>query len=122
MFVTAAVAAALVAAQSPTSAVPFDITQILQFGLLGLIFLCLIFRKFIVPEWTLKQAEEKSQAEKAELIERLTETREQLNSLQAVFQDKMIPALTRATEINARYTDELQKARYRRPPESPSAD
>jgi hypothetical protein len=26
----------------------------------------------------------------------------------------MIPALTRATEINARYTEELQKARYSR--------
>jgi hypothetical protein len=93
---------------------PFDITQILQFGLLGLIFLCLVFRKFIVPEWTLKAAEERAAAEKDELIRRLTETREQLDKLQDVFQEQMIPSLTRATEINGRYTDELQKARYAR--------
>ncbi len=96
------------------SPVPFDITQILQFGLLGLIFLCLVFRKFVVPEWTLKQAEEKAKADKEELTHRLAETREQLEKLQDVFQDQLIPALTRATEINARYNEELQRARYRR--------
>jgi hypothetical protein len=102
------------AAPAATATVPFDITQVLQFGLLGLIFLCLVFRKFIVPEWTLKAAEEHATAEKDELIRRLGETREQLDKLQDVFQDQMIPALTKATEINARYTDELQKARYAR--------
>ncbi len=90
-----------------------DITQILQFGLLGLIFVCVLLKKFLVPEWTLKQAEERAEAEKAELTERLNQTRDQLSKLQDVFQDQMIPALTRATEINARYTDELQAARYR---------
>lgn len=94
------------------AALPFDITQVLQFGLLGLIFLCLVFRKFIVPEWTLHQAETRHEAEKAELTQRLNETRDQLNALQTVFQDQMIPQLTKATEINARYTEELQKARY----------
>lgn len=89
-----------------------NIEQVLQYGLLGIIFFCVIIRKFIVPEWTLKKAEEKAEAEKAELTERLAETREQLNKLQGVFQDQMIPALTRATEINAKYTDELQRARY----------
>lgn len=106
--------AVLMAADGVSPSVPFDMTQILQFGLLGLIFLCLVFRKFIVPEWTLKAAEERSTAEKDELMRRLVETREQLDRLQSVFQDQMIPALTRATEINSRYTDELQKARYRK--------
>lgn len=106
--------AATAAQASSGSALPFDITQILQFGLLGLIFLCLVFRKFIVPEWTLKQAEDRHAAEKEELSRRLAETREQLDRLQDVFQDRMIPALTRATEINARYNEELQRARYRR--------
>lgn len=105
-------ATAAPSSSSPSAAL--DITQVLQFGLLGLIFLCLVFRKFIVPEWTLKQAEERLEREKAELATRLSETREQLEKLQAVFQDQMIPALTRATEINARYTEELQKARYTR--------
>lgn len=103
------------AAADGSAAVPFDITQILQFGLLGLIFLCVLFRKFLVPEWVLKATEDRNDKEKSELQARLGETREQLDKLQAVFEDQMIPALTRATEINARYTDELQRARYRKP-------
>ena len=100
------------AANTPVDGVPFDITQILQFGLLGLIFLCLVFRKFIVPEWTLKAAEDRAEKEKVEIQTRLNETREQLAKLQTVFQEQMIPTLTKASEINARYTEELQKARY----------
>jgi hypothetical protein len=107
-----ALAAALTTTKQPVASTPFDLTQLLQFGLLGLIFIFIVLRKFIVPEWTLKSAEERANAEKDDLAKRLTETREQLDRLQDVFQDQMIPALTRATEINARYTDELQKARY----------
>jgi hypothetical protein len=71
----------------------------------------------------LKQAEEAARLEREDLTRRLTETREQLDKLQDVFQDQMIPALTRATEINARYTDELQKARYvRKQPRPPAED
>jgi hypothetical protein len=111
-------AAAFTAAKTATAstAVPFDITQILQFGLLGLIFLCVLFRKFLVPEWVLKQQEVAAEKERVDLEKRLTETREQLDKLQDVFQDQMIPALTKATEINARYTEEMQKARYQRRP------
>jgi hypothetical protein len=47
-----------------STAVPFDITQILQFGLLGLIFLCVLFRKFLVPEWVLKQQEVAAEKER----------------------------------------------------------
>lgn len=86
--------------------------QILQFGLLGIGFLCVVFRKFVVPEWSLKLEEERARAEKEELARRLAETKEQLEKLQDVFQDRMIPALTRATEINARYNEELQRARF----------
>ncbi len=102
-----------VTAAAPTGSLPFDITQVLQFGLLGLIFLCLVFRKFIVPEWTLKAREEQAKAEKDDLQQRLNDARDQLDQLQTYFRDQLIPTLTRATEINARYTDELAKARYR---------
>lgn len=118
--VTATTTAA--APDSGSAALPFDITQVLQFGLLGLIFLCLVFRKFIVPEWTLKASEERSESEKEELARRLTETKDQLDKLQDVFQDQMIPALTRATEINARYNEELQRARFSRQNKPPSPD
>ena len=102
-------------AQQPVDlGLPIDLTQLLQFGLLGLIFLCVILRKFLVPEWTLRQTEERMTAEKEDLAERLAETRQQLDRLQDVFQGQMIPALTRATEINARYNEELQRRRFSR--------
>lgn len=129
MILAASATAVLIAATGTTAAaaanspaVPFDVTQVLQFGLLGLIFLCLVFRKFIVPEWTLRDAEKRSEAEKADLAARLAETREQLDKLQDVFQDQMIPALTRATEINARYTDEMQEQRYVKRKSNPRSD
>jgi hypothetical protein len=116
MNLAALVAALTVGAQQGASSVPFDIAQLLQYGLLGLIFLCILFRKFLVPEWTLKQAEERNQKEVDDLQARLTETRQQLEKLQDVFQDQMIPVLTRATEVNARYIDEMKRARYRKNP------
>lgn len=101
----------------------FDlVTELLRYGLLGLIFLCILFRKFLVPEWTLKTAEENARLEKEDLLRRLAEAQEQLDKLQDVFQDQMIPALTRATEINARYNEELQRARYKRRGEHPPPD
>lgn len=119
LYVAIAMAAATnTPSPAPTASPPFDITEVLQYGLLGLIFLCIIFRKFIVPEWTLKQAEDRHALEKQELAERLNQTREQLDRLQDVFQDQMIPALTKANEVNARYLDELQQRRIRNRQES----
>lgn len=102
------------ATQASSPALPFDVTSVLQFGLLGLIFLCLVFRKFIVPEWVLKQTEDRAAAEKEDLTKRLNEAREQLEKLQDVFQDQMIPTLTRAVDINAKYNEEMQRARFAR--------
>lgn len=109
----------LIAAAQKATELPFDITAVLQFGLLGLIFLCLVFRRYIVPEWVLKSTEDRANAEKEELTRRLNEAREQLQKMQDVFQDQMIPALTNATQVNAKYLDEMQRARYaaKTPPE-----
>lgn len=97
-----------------------DVTQLLQYGLLGLVVLCILFRKYLVPEWTLKAVEERAASERSDLERRLAASEEQLNKLQDVFQEQMIPALTRATEINARYNEELQRARYNRRGERPA--
>lgn len=113
MDVNAVILAATNNAPKGTSLPTIDIGTVLQYGLLGLVFLCIIFRKYLVPEWVLKQAEERHAAEKQELAERLNQTREQLDRLQDVFQDQMIPVLTRATEVNARYLEELQQRRLR---------
>ena len=102
---------AVYAAATDAATVPFDITQLLQFGLLGLIFLCLVFRKFIVPEWTLKAAEARAAEDRADLHQRLEATQTQVRLLQETYEKQLIPALTRATEVNGRYADELQYAR-----------
>jgi hypothetical protein len=101
-------------AEATKTASSFDITSILQFGLLGLIFLCLVFRRFIVPEWTLTSAETRAVGEKADLAGRVAELQEQVTRLQTAYQDLIIPALTRSTEINATYLEELQRTRIGR--------
>ncbi len=88
-----------------------DLSQLIQYGVLGLIFLCVILRKFVVPEWVLRQAEERAAAERAELTRRLEDTQAQVTRLQQVFEDQMIPTLTNASMINARYLEELQALR-----------
>ncbi len=80
----------------------------LQFGIVGVVVLCLLFRKFIVPEWTLRQAEQqvaKLESENAAL-------RSQNDRLQGVVEEKLIPALTLTTEGLAKYTDELAHRRW----------
>lgn len=100
---------------TPTSLDPAELVQyLLQYGPLGIVLICILFRKGLVPEWTLRQTEEAGRQREEDLANRLGETQEQLEKLQDVFQDQMIPALTRATEVNARYTEELQRARYNR--------
>lgn len=101
-------------AETASGAPSFDVTSILQFGLLGLIFLCVVFRRFIVPEWTLTLAEAHGKAEKAALEERVAELQQQVTRLQTAYQDLIIPALTRSTEINATYLEELRRIRISR--------
>jgi hypothetical protein len=113
-------AAATQQGTGPASLDPAELlTYFLQFGPLGIVTICLLSRKFLVPEWVLKQAEKAGEQERATLEQRLSETQEQLEKLQDVFQEQMIPALTRATEVNARYTEEMQRQRYNRDPRDP---
>lgn len=117
------VVAVMASAQGPSAPTSLDpaemLSSFLQYGPLGIVLICLLFRKYLVPEWTLKAAEERARLEKDDLAKRLSEAQEQLDRLQDVFQDQLIPALTRATEVNARYNDELQRARYNRRREDP---
>jgi hypothetical protein len=89
-----------------------DIAQFLQFGLLGVIFVCVVTKKFIVPEWILKQMQDQYDAEarlKDEQIASLktdkAELKEDLEQLQTIYRTDVIPALVRATQLNAEYMD-----------------
>lgn len=94
--------------------VKIDLTQFLQFGILGLIFLCVILRKYLVPEWTLKQQQEQGEKElklKDEQIVALQQDKkdlsESLGQLQALTRDQIIPALVRANQLSADYVTQL---------------
>lgn len=104
-------------------AVPaIDIGQFLQFGLLGVIFVCVITKKFIVPEWVLKQMQDQYDAEaklKDEQIASLkadkNELKQDLEQLQALTRTEVIPALVRATQLNAEYLDTRQRGEDAQP-------
>lgn len=71
---------------------------VLQFGLLGLIFLDVaVFRKVFTLAWILKERDKRIEEQNA-TIERLTDLAE----------NQVIPALTRATEVNKDYLQLLQ--------------
>lgn len=89
-----------------------DVTQLIQYGVLGLVLLLVIVRKYLVPEWTLKAAEERAAAERADLERRLTESEAQLARFRQIFEEQMIPALLQATDTNKRYVTEMEHARF----------
>lgn len=74
---------------------------ILQYGLIGLILLDVaVFRKVFTFMWILKERDARIEEQKA-TINRLTDLAE----------NQVIPALTRATEVNKDYLQLLQERR-----------
>lgn len=100
------------AAADLTASPPFDLWNLIQFGLLGVGFVCLAAGKWIVPEWALRHAEERHAKELAEVRGERDGYKGQVERLQAVTIEQMIPALTRATEVAATYNEELARQRY----------
>jgi hypothetical protein len=89
-----------------------DVVSLLQFGFVGFVLVCILARKFLVPEWVYREAQERNAKDLADERERNEKLTGQLERLQNVFQDQMIPALTRSTEVNATYNEELAHRRY----------
>lgn len=97
-----------------STSVGVDVTQFLQFGLLGLVFVCVVMKKFLVPEWTLTQLQEQRDQEakaKDEQIASLkadkAELKESLDQLQELTRTEIIPALVRANQLSSEYVTEL---------------
>lgn len=102
---------------------PTDPWSLIQYGILGVIVTCLVTRKGIVPEWVLKQSEDRHARELSAMDERHTRElkasqdenaglRDQVGRLQAVTMEQMIPALTRATEVAAKYNENQAHQRW----------
>jgi hypothetical protein len=91
---------------------PFDLWNLLQFGVIAFGLICLLIRKWIVPEWVLKREEERHVTELAAARAERDGYKAQVERLQTVTIEQMIPALTRSTEVAAKYNEELAHQRW----------
>ena len=87
-----------------------------QFGLLGIIFLMIITKKYIVPEWSLRDLKESHERELKRLTDQLDsakldirELKQTTADLQSLTSEKMIPALVQANTLSAAYVSELAR-------------
>jgi len=87
-----------------------------QFGLLGVFFIMLISKKWVVPKWTLddlKEAHERELKVKDDIIAAqrsdITELKKTVADLQSLTSEKMIPALVQANTLSAAYVSELAR-------------
>ena len=106
----------LVAATADTANYPTSlITSLVQFGFLGLLVIDLVgTHKFIVPRWTLDALSAERDRREAVLqatIDRqateITSLRDVNTQLQATISDRMMPALTLATDAQRAYVEAL---------------
>ena len=97
---------------APATGMGFDaIGPFVNVGIVGIILLCIVFKKFFVPEWVLKDAEARHQreidAKEADILELKkmeADGAKQLN-------DQVIPAFTRSIDVNREYVELLRTRR-----------
>lgn len=109
----------LTAAATATDAGGFDLSQIFtfaQFGLLGIFFVLLVSKRYVVPKWTLddlKEAHERELKVKDDILDSykadIVELKRTVQDLQALTSEKMIPALVQANTLSAAYVSELAR-------------
>lgn len=103
------------------------IASFAQFGLLGIFFLMLISKKFVVPKWTLDTLEEsharlvadRDQAHVREIAVKdqqlasleadKKELKKNLDDLQQLTRQQMLPAMIEANRLTAAYVDTLAR-------------
>lgn len=108
--------AMLVAASADSASAPTSlITSLVQFGFLGLLVIDLVgTHKFIVPRWTLDALS--AERDRREVVMQvsidrqaaeITDLRDVNTQLQATISDRMMPALTLATDAQRAYVEAL---------------
>jgi len=115
---------AFVAAETaPATGMGFDaIGPFVNVGIVGIILLCLVFKKFFVPEWVLKDAEARHQREREEKDTRhaqemaakdadITELKKMVADGAKQLNDQVIPAFTRSIDVNREYVELLRTRR-----------
>lgn len=107
-----------------------DLSQIFtyaQFGLLGVFFVMLISKKYVVPKWTLdaleasheRELKDKAEAHAREVAirdqqlataeKRETDLKKNLDDLQDLTRQQMLPAMIEANRLTALYVDTLAR-------------
>lgn len=93
-----------------------DLFSFAQFGLLGIFFVMLISKKWVVPKWTLDDLKESHARElqaKDEVVATqkadIAELKATVTELQDLTRDRMIPALVQANALSAAYVAELSR-------------
>lgn len=88
----------------------FDtVTPFLNLGLIGVLFLMFIARKGIVPEWVLKQEEDRHVKEMEAKDADIAEMKRLLAESTQVYNDQVVPALTRSVDVNRQYVELLRQ-------------
>lgn len=89
---------------------PFDfITPFLNVGLVGVLLLMFVLRKGIVPEWVLKQAEDRHARELEAKEADITELKNLVAEGTKLYNDQVVPAFTRSIDVNREYVELLRQ-------------
>ena len=87
----------------------FDfITPFLNVGLVGVLLLMFVLRKGIVPEWVLRQAEERHKAELEAKDADIKELKEMVKVGTELYNTQVVPAFTRSIDVNREYLELLR--------------
>lgn len=113
MFMTGNMAALAAETTGEGSSNPFDfITPFLNVGLVGVLLLMFVLRKGIVPEWVLKQAEERHKAEIEAKDADIKELKEMVKQGTDLYNTQVVPAFTRSIDVNREYLDLLREQNH----------
>lgn len=84
------------------------ITPFLNVGLVGVLLLMFVLRKGIVPEWVLKQAEERHKEELAAKDADIKELKQMVKEGTDLYNTQVVPAFTRSIDVNREYLELLR--------------
>lgn len=98
------------AAETPAPQSTFDlVTPFLNVGLIGVLLLMFVLRKGIVPEWVLRQAEERHKDELAAKDADIKELKEMVRQGTDLYNTQVVPAFTRSIDVNREYLELLRE-------------
>jgi hypothetical protein len=102
---------ALTADAGPAGGPSWDsVTPFLNVGITGVVLMMVLFRKGIVPEWSLREAEDRI----AKLETRNSDLEDRLRDSTNLMMTQVMPVTTRAVEVTADMLDHLDGERGRR--------